>query len=158
MEHWAAIPDVRKFPNTYQGGFDAAFDLLEALADRMEANGDRERAGCLRACFARGTGGIGPIEYMVDILASEITAPVAWTNALSIEAVRERPKESAWLWGAPNGRINIPLYAHPLAVEGAPFRKGGVFDAPPFCPICGKTGTHFHGPDTVRQHREEQSK
>lgn len=57
-----------------------AFDLLEALADRMEANGDRERAGCLRACFARGTGGIGPIENVVDILAGPDTGAPAATH------------------------------------------------------------------------------
>lgn len=45
------------------------FDFLEMLADRIEANGEPERAQSLRAGFARGTGGVGPADYLVDILA-----------------------------------------------------------------------------------------
>jgi hypothetical protein len=47
---------------------DLCFDLLEAVADRIEANGDRDRANSLRSGFARGTGGID-LPFLITALA-----------------------------------------------------------------------------------------
>lgn len=62
--------------------------------------------------------------------------PIGWTNQVALDAARDHPKEAAWMWGAPNGSINIPLYAHPPAqgsesggepVEYNPFRHDGFY-------------------------------
>lgn len=47
---------------------------------------------------------------------------------------------------------NPPLGGDEAKAE--PFCAGGPFDAPPFCPICGRAGTHYHSPDAIAQHRE----
>jgi hypothetical protein len=46
------------------------FDLLEAIADKVEASGGRNRANDLRAGFARGTGG-ADIEWLAAQLTIE---------------------------------------------------------------------------------------
>jgi hypothetical protein len=43
---------------------------------------------------------------------------VAWVNQTTLNAIKERPKEAAWVWGLPNGSINIPLYASPVVPVG----------------------------------------
>lgn len=48
---------------------------------------------------------------------TDINMPVAWTHRLQMEQLKSTPKESAAVWGEPNGTICIPLYAVPANTE-----------------------------------------
>lgn len=41
------------------------------------------------------------------------TVPVAWTTKENVKALQTHPKITNAMWGLPNGRINVPLFAAP---------------------------------------------
>lgn len=46
-------------------------------------------------------------------LQSTAAVPAAWTTKESFEALQTHPKMASSMWGKPNGRINVPLFAAP---------------------------------------------
>jgi hypothetical protein len=59
-------------------------------------------------------GANGPLIKGGGAPASVVT-PVAWTHRLQMDRLKSTPKESAAMWGEPNGTICIPLFAAPTS-------------------------------------------
>ncbi|MBD9540150.1 hypothetical protein IB276_11865 [Ensifer sp. ENS04] len=43
--------------------------------------------------------------------SAEAGKPVAWTTKGNLDGVKESPREAGAIWGEPNGKICVPLYA-----------------------------------------------
>lgn len=86
-----------------------AYELLVAAAPAVQpAAGETVARKHSDKCWGR-------TSFSDEMAHCYCPRPIGWTNQVALDAARDHPKEAAWMWGAPNGSINIPLYAHPPA-------------------------------------------